>query len=322
MFQGVVRIRTSLYFEIEIPPIVADFTVSRSQLCLADTITVNNMSTPLYNVWSIVNESTAGVPLVSHDFEPIFNLTEAGRYRISLKVRNPDFPDEDAYYTHAPDQFVNAYDNPIASFITSPFPKVFVDQELRTDNRSQTAFDVITGTSAPISYVWEFDDGTVLVSGVNPSPADPNSNHSPVHTYEVEAADGSVIMLTAINLHGTLECKDTTTVTVFPLFGGTTKVPNAFTPNPGGSNGGIVTDDGTTINDVFLPITKGVQEFKMQIFDRWGNLVFESNNRNQGWDGYDRNGNLVPAGVYVYKLVLRMSNDVRTTQVGDVTLIR
>jgi hypothetical protein len=63
-----------------------------------------------------------------------------------LKVRNPDFPDEDAYYTHATDQFVDAYDNPDASFIVSPFPNVFVpDQELKTDNRSQTAFDPITG---------------------------------------------------------------------------------------------------------------------------------------------------------------------------------
>ncbi|HYG20853.1 MAG TPA: gliding motility-associated C-terminal domain-containing protein, partial [Ohtaekwangia sp.] len=75
-------------------------------------------------------------------------------------------------------------------------------------------------------------------------------------------------------------------------------------------------------NDVFLPVMKGIEEFQMQIFDRWGTLIFESRDKNQGWDGYDKNGQLLPSGVYVYKLTLRLSNDQRTTQVGDVTLIR
>ena len=64
------------------------------------------------------------------------------------------------------------------------------------------------------------------------------------------------------------------------------------------------------------------EEFNMQIFDRWGNLIFESNNANQGWDGYDRNGRILPAGVYVYKLTLRLSDGQRTTQIGDITMIR
>jgi gliding motility-associated-like protein len=65
-----------------------------------------------------------------------------------------------------------------------------------------------------------------------------------------------------------------------------------------------------------------VEEFEMDIFDRWGNLIFQSKDRNVGWDGYDRHGRLMPAGVYVYKLVLRLSDGQRTTKVGDVTLIR
>ncbi len=60
----------------------------------------------------------------------------------------------------------------------------------------------------------------------------------------------------------------------------------------------------------------------MQIFDRWGTLIFESKDKNVGWDGYDRNGRLMTAGVYVYRLVMRLSNGQRTTKVGDVTLIR
>jgi gliding motility-associated-like protein len=67
---------------------------------------------------------------------------------------------------------------------------------------------------------------------------------------------------------------------------------------------------------------EGVLEFQMQIFDRWGNLIFESKDKNQGWDGYDKNGRLLPAGVYVYKITMRLSDEQRTTQIGDVTLIR
>ncbi|HRG11502.1 MAG TPA: gliding motility-associated C-terminal domain-containing protein, partial [Cyclobacteriaceae bacterium] len=89
--------------------------------------------------------------------------------------------------------------------------------------------------------------------------------------------------------------------------GGVTKVPNAFTPNPGGpgaGSGGGGTGGNGSFNDVFLPIVKGAEEFNMQIFDRWGNLIFESNSSNIGWDGYDKNGRILPAGVYVYKLTI------------------
>jgi gliding motility-associated-like protein len=73
---------------------------------------------------------------------------------------------------------------------------------------------------------------------------------------------------------------------------------------------------------VFLPFVRGVEEFNLQIFDRWGNLIFESNNQNIGWDGYGKDGQILPAGVYVYKLTIRLSDGQRSTQIGDVTMIR
>jgi gliding motility-associated-like protein len=100
------------------------------------------------------------------------------------------------------------------------------------------------------------------------------------------------------------------------------KVPNAFTPNVNGSTRGNGVPGSGTFNDVFMPIVKGAEEYTMQIYDRWGNMIYETVDKNQGWDGYDRNGKLMPAGVYVYKLVIRLSNGQRTTKVGDITLIR
>jgi gliding motility-associated-like protein len=156
------------------------------------------------------------------------------------------------------------------------------------------------------------------------------SEFEPTHLYLLEGK--YTITLVAGNDHGNKDidgdgvldgnviCYDTATRVINAREGGLTKIPNAFTPNPGGPSGGVAGSG--TFNDVFLPITKGVVEFKMQIFDRWGTLVFESNDKNIGWDGYDRNGRLMPAGVYVYKLTLRLADDQRTTQVGDITLIR
>jgi gliding motility-associated-like protein len=176
---------------------------------------------------------------------------------------------------------------------------VFVpDTEMQTFNFSTGATD----------YAWEFGDGGT------------SDEVEPVYAYRVEGV--YEVQLVAINDHGGgLLCTDTLTQNVTAKQGGVTKVPNAFTPNRGGPGGGGTGGNGT-FNDVFLPIVKGAEEFNMQIFDRWGNLIFESNSANIGWDGYDKNGRILPAGVYVYKLTVRLSDGQRSTQIGDVTMIR
>lgn len=321
--------RDEFIFTINVPPLNANFTSSGPACLLSagSTITVNNLSTggnlagtDFVSEWE-VRDHTGGVVYRSNLRNPTFPMTMAGRYSIYLTVRNPD--DATAPSSFGP-LVVDIYPNPQAAFITSPLNMVFIpDQILRTDNRSSSPQDPLTLTPYPIYYEWDFGDGSpIIVSDVNPVANDPNSGHSPTHQYTVENPN-LVIKLVAINDHGGgIMCTSTATQAMQARAAGTSKIPNAFTPGLGGPTGGIVNEDGTTINDVFLPITKGVKEFQMQIFDRWGNLIFESQQQNRGWDGYDRNGNLMPAGVYVYKLVLRMANDQRTTQVGDVTLIR
>ena len=171
------------------------------------------------------------------------------------------------------------------------------------------------------NYEWDFGDGDIS--------DDLKFAEEPEYTYRVEGM--YTITLIAKNDHGEdplgnpVVCMDTLTRKVIAKQGGVTRVPNAFTPNPNGSTQGSSTPGqpgSNSFNDVFLPQVKGAEEFNMQVFDRWGNLVFESNSHTQGWDGYDRNGALMPAGVYVYKLTLRLSDGQRTTQVGDITMIR
>jgi gliding motility-associated-like protein len=71
-------------------------------------------------------------------------------------------------------------------------------------------------------------------------------------------------------------------------------IPSAFTPN----------NDGT--NDVFKPTTNSVSEYRMQLFNRWGQLIFQTNNTLEGWNGKFHNI-VQPNGVYVY--VINYKND-------------
>ena len=161
-------------------------------------------------------------------------------------------------------------------------------------------------------YSWDFGDGVT------------SDEEEPKHIYKIEGRYD--ITLYAKFDHGNnVICVDTLKHTVLAKQGGVTKVPNAFTPNASGPSGGTSGSGQVgngSFNDVFLPIVKGADEYNLQVFDRWGNLIFESNSSLTGWDGYDKDGKLLPAGVYVYKLTIRLSDGQRSTQLGDVTMIR
>ncbi len=88
-------------------------------------------------------------------------------------------------------------------------------------------------------------------------------------------------------------------------------VPNAFTPN----------GDGT--NDYFLPRKPAeCDQFRMQIWNRWGQLVFDTRHRDgKGWDGTFQ-GKPAPAGVYIYKIEVSFRNGLQEKLAGNVTLIR
>lgn len=88
-----------------------------------------------------------------------------------------------------------------------------------------------------------------------------------------------------------------------------------FTPGKDGPGSG----DGE--NDVFLPLMRGVTEFQMLVFNRWGELLFESRSPEVGWDGYFQ-GRLCQQDVYVYKIVAKYESGDVVTKLGDIHLIR
>jgi gliding motility-associated-like protein len=91
-------------------------------------------------------------------------------------------------------------------------------------------------------------------------------------------------------------------------------VPNTFTPN------------GDGLNDVLQAYGNGVTRFKMEVFNRWGEKIFETNDINEGWDGTFK-GKDVPPGVYVYTVTAAFGNYTTLPpnhpyKKGSVTVIR
>ncbi len=87
-------------------------------------------------------------------------------------------------------------------------------------------------------------------------------------------------------------------------------IPSAFTPN------------GDGINDFFGVKAEGIKQFKLQIFNRWGELVFESNDMYTLWDGTYLGDKITSTDVYVYKVKATGINDKPLPEEkGRVTLV-
>ncbi|HLN53855.1 MAG TPA: T9SS type B sorting domain-containing protein [Lentimicrobium sp.] len=87
-------------------------------------------------------------------------------------------------------------------------------------------------------------------------------------------------------------------------------VPTAFTPN----------NDG--INDNFRPVTdyRQIKRFSLKIFDRWGQLIYNTTDAEKGWDGRI-NGNRIPNGIFLWEMVYKKLDDPTVKVSGHVTMV-
>ncbi|MEI8137150.1 MAG: gliding motility-associated C-terminal domain-containing protein [Bacteroidota bacterium] len=108
-------------------------------------------------------------------------------------------------------------------------------------------------------------------------------------------------------------CVDSTVKKITVVEDVTFFIPNSFTPNGDGNN------------EVFIAKAVGVKKFRMDIFDRWGQLIYTSIDITQGWDGKSKKGgDVLPQDVYVYKIsVTNNNNSSKPKQyTGHVTLMK
>lgn len=115
------------------------------------------------------------------------------------------------------------------------------------------------------------------------------------------------ISLIMVNSFG---CMDSTSdiVHILPEF--RFWVPNAFTP------------DDNARNDFFMPITIGVSQYHLEIFNRWGQRIFQTTDPETGWNGTYK-GTESPQGIYIWKVSFKnLASDKTEEHLGHVTLIR
>ncbi len=158
------------------------------------------------------------------------------------------------------------------------------------------------------NYLWNFGDGQT------------STEENPYHKY---ASPGSYNV--SLNVSTSEGCTDSTsleTPVVVDWKTGSINFPNVFKWNETGPTGGQwkegVYDE---MDFVFRPFFKNVIEYRLQIFNRWGVLIYESHDLSEGWDGYNKNGKLAVQGVYVWKVNGRYADGIYFDKVGDVTFL-
>lgn len=179
---------------------------------------------------------------------------------------------------------------PLADFIIEPEEISIANPEAQLVNKSSTLGDN--------RYEWRIQT-LVPTTEVNPI-----AKFTAIGTYSIK--------LTATSYNG---CKDDVVKNITVKNDYNIFFPNTFTPN----------DDG--LNDVFGPVLSpyglDVSSFEMQIFDRWGHLVYSSKDASKGWDGtyLNKGVNVLESGTYVYKSSIRDLSGSIHSKTGSVVLL-
>lgn len=155
--------------------------------------------------------------------------------------------------------------------VVNPLPDVSILMQVPQYPFPGEVWNFSAEGSGAVSFFWESGDGG---SGFG----------SPVaFTYDVPG--DYLAVLVGESEQG---CRDTAKQKLTVIEG--LEISDAFSPN------------GDGVNDLFLLKNGGLQDFSLQIFDRWGNTVFETTQSQTFWDGRTPSGNLVPAGTYFFVL--------------------
>ncbi|MBL7891064.1 MAG: PKD domain-containing protein, partial [Bacteroidia bacterium] len=221
----------------------------------------------------------------SSDCSPVNCYRKAGSYTVNLTVSDSAGCTASVSQTN----YITVYPLPTAAFKATPTLTTILEPTITFTDKSST--DVVK---------WDWNFGDVYNSS--------SSNQNPTYTYKDTGRYEVQLVVTSV-----FGCIDTV-IDYIKIEGDYTfYVPNAFTPNGDGNN------------DAFFP--KGFminpECYKMMIFDRWGNLIFETEDLNVGWDGRANGGKLVAQqDVYVWKIQTCNFKKERKFYVGHVTLVK
>lgn len=178
----------------------------------------------------------------------------------------------------------------------NPSPKAGFDVDKNRVNIYEPVIEVNQyGAQSGELYTFSMGDGTYYTN-----------TQKFFHTYR----DTGNFIITQV-VTNSYQCEDTlqkvVRVAPVPLI----FAPNAFTPN----------GDGT--NDIYLPRVTGAKEYSLQIFNRWGDAVFITDDPDLGWNGLKFNtGEVCQDGVYTFVIFVRDINEELGEKRGHITLVR
>ncbi|MCH8904586.1 MAG: PKD domain-containing protein [Bacteroidetes bacterium] len=263
------------------------FTGDPLEGCRTLEVQFENNSDPLQSSTFAWNLGNGGVSSLE---SPKWYYQTAGVYSVGLTTTTKYGCDSTFTF---PDM-IKVYELPVAEFDHKPGrPTIF--------NNTIQFYDE---SIYPEEWYWDFGTGL----------GDFSSIQNPVFTFQDTLTYTIELLVKKFWHSGTAEgCYDTIShkLTIEPEF--TYHLPNAFTPN----------DDG--INDVFKGIGyyTGITGFNMQIWTRWGHLIFETNDIEEGWNGrlFNR-GKEAQDGVYVYVVILTNDSYETRNYKGIVVLLK
>lgn len=213
---------------------------------------------------------------------PICSYQNSGTFDVTLKVTTT----ENCTASHT--QSITVVDSPRADFYFAPETPMTINPLVNFTNTSQHA----------VSYLWDFG-----YMGYT------SEMYSPSFTYP-EGGGGYIVTLIAYNEAG---CADTVRKPIGVKEEVIYYIPNTFTP------------DGDEFNQNFTPVfTSGIDptSYFLAVYNRWGELIFESHDVLTGWDGTYR-GEVVPTGMYTWNIrVKHKHSDAHENIVGHVSLLR
>lgn len=234
-------------------------------------------------LWDFGDKAISSEKNPSH----IYNLP--GNYIVKLTVTNVA-----GQSSH--NALITVYEKPYSAFNVYPTEVIKNSQVVVFTDFSNNA----------VAWLWTFGDGNT------------SSEESPWHKYESEGIYNITLKVTSKD--GCTDSAKYKSPVVVDYKMGELKFPNVFKWNESGPTGGYW-EDGAINDNVFRPFFTNVIEYKLQIFNRWGVLLYESFELNKGWDGYFDRSKLALEGVYVYKAVGRYADGTYFNKIGNVTFL-
>jgi PKD repeat protein len=274
----------TIHINVTMPPLPVAYFVPDTAGCSPLLVQFRNLSSDADSyLWDF------GDKVYSTEKNPSHNYFVPGNFIVKLTVNN--IAGQSIHFSA-----VSVYQDPTAVFSVYPTEVINNAQIVVFNNYSFNG----------ISNLWDFGDGST------------STDESPWHNYGSEGIYD--ITLTVTSKDGCVDSAKYTSPVVVSYKVGSIKFPNAFVWNRSGPTGGYWSEANLDDN-TFRPFFVNVIEYKLQIFNRWGVLIYESYDLAKGWDGYFGNGNLALQGVYVWKVIGRYADGTYFDKVGDVTFL-